>query len=112
MKTIRLMFQCSNVQMCLFIFIGDPPSIEKPTGVYPVKVTKDNGKTALIVQAYSYTKYLGNLTVMFDIIGDITAWDGNPILLDNSVVKGNSYSYHITAMLVPSYHFYTYGKKQ
>lgn len=57
-------------------------------GNYPVKVTKENGKTALVVQAYTFTKYLGNLSVTFDNAGEITSWEGSPILLDKSVIKG------------------------
>ena len=72
-----------------FILLGEKPSSETPAGDYPHVITKDNGKTALCVQAFTYTKYLGNLTVTFDDAGDVTEWSGNPILLDDSVAKGD-----------------------
>ncbi|MEM9813278.1 MAG: bifunctional UDP-sugar hydrolase/5'-nucleotidase [Pseudomonadota bacterium] len=42
------------------------------------------GNTA-IVQAYAYSKFLGELTVTFDDAGVLTAAEGEPILLDASV---------------------------
>jgi 5'-nucleotidase len=38
-----------------------------------------------VVQAYAYTKYLGELTVTFDDEGNVTSAAGEPILLDASV---------------------------
>lgn len=38
-----------------------------------------------IVQAYAYSKYLGELNVTFDDAGEVTAISGDPILLDASV---------------------------
>jgi 5'-nucleotidase/UDP-sugar diphosphatase len=37
-----------------------------------------------VVQAYAYSKYLGNLTVTFDDAGNVTAATGDPILVDAS----------------------------
>ena len=82
---------CSGQFDVFFLNItGTPPSSEEPEADYPLKVTKNNGKTALCVQAFTFTKYLGNLTVTFDNAGDVKDWTGNPIYLDNSVVKGLS----------------------
>lgn len=33
-------------------------------------------------------RYLGNLTVWFDGQGEVVRWDGNPILLDQSIQQG------------------------
>jgi 5'-nucleotidase len=52
---------------------------------YPTVVESPNGKPVQIVQAYAYSKYLGELTVEFDDNGDVTDVDGAPWLL-NSVV--------------------------
>ena len=41
----------------------------------------------LVVQDYKYGKYLGRLNVEFDGDGKLTSWNGNPIILDNSVAK-------------------------
>lgn len=66
----------------------EPPESEVPEGDYPFVVQKDDGKEALCVQAFTYTKYLGSLTVNFDDNGEILCSKGNPILLDDSVAKG------------------------
>ena len=55
-------------------------------------MTKDNGKTALCVQASMYLKYLGNLSVTFDRHGDVAQWEGNPIFLASSIPKGVVYN--------------------
>ena len=73
---------------------GDKPASENPEGEYPYRVEKDDGNIALCVQAYTFTKYLGHLDLTFDDAGNIGAYSGNPILLDNSVAKGNL-QYHI-----------------
>ncbi|XP_008559671.3 protein 5NUC [Microplitis demolitor] len=57
-------------------------------GPYPTVINKmENGKnrSVYIVQAYAYTKYLGNLSVVFDEQGEIKSFEGKPILLDNKV---------------------------
>ncbi|XP_025156635.1 apyrase isoform X1 [Harpegnathos saltator] len=69
-----------------FLYTGTPPFIDRPADEYPVVVTqKETERTVLIVQAAAYTKYLGNLTVWFDELGEVADWEGNPILLDYSV---------------------------
>ena len=40
-----------------------------------------------VVQAYYYTKYLGNLQVSFNKMGEVTNWSGNPVLLDSTIPK-------------------------
>ena len=69
---------------------GSPPSSEVPEDVYPVVVERGSGSKALVVMAYAYGKYLGNLDVTFDDTGAVKAWSGNPILLDSSVPEGRS----------------------
>ena len=69
--------------------LGTAPSTEKPYGPYPLVITPDrdpDGKV-LVVQDYKYGKYLGRLNVQFDSDGKLTSWNGNPILLDNTVAK-------------------------
>ncbi|KAL6259899.1 hypothetical protein P5V15_009810 [Pogonomyrmex californicus] len=69
-----------------FLYSGPPPFIDRPEDEYPVVVMQNKtGRTVLIVQAAAFTKYLGNLTVWFDDEGEIVDWDGNPILLDQSI---------------------------
>ncbi|CAL1683018.1 unnamed protein product [Lasius platythorax] len=69
-----------------FLYTGPPPFIDTPEDEYPVVVTQnETDRTVLIVQAAAYTKYLGNLTVWFDDQGEVVDWDGNPLLLDQSI---------------------------
>ncbi|XP_057334352.1 protein 5NUC-like [Microplitis mediator] len=59
-------------------------------GPYPTVINKmENGKnrSVYIVQAYAYTKYLGNLSVVFDDQGEIKSFEGKPILLDDKIKK-------------------------
>lgn len=52
---------------------------------YPLMVKGPDGHDVPIVQAGSYGKYLGHLTLEFDDAGVVTAATGNPKLLDKSV---------------------------
>ena len=67
---------------------GTPPSSEEPEGPYPYPIAKNDGKTAYCVQAAYFSKYLGHLVVEFDDDGEVLTAEGNPILLDDSVLKG------------------------
>lgn len=66
---------------------GPAPSGEPVAGPYPVfvKSSADNKHKVLIVQASSFTKYMGNLSVYFDSHGDYVKWEGGPIFLDRSI---------------------------
>jgi 5'-nucleotidase / UDP-sugar diphosphatase len=52
---------------------------------YPLMVTGPGGQAVPIVQAGSYSKYLGHLEVTFDDAGKVTAATGDTLLLDASV---------------------------
>ena len=70
------------------LYTGQPPSIDKPEGPYPMVVDHGiDGKT-LVVQAFAFGKYLGKLDVVFDDGGHIISYGGNPILLDRNVTEG------------------------
>ncbi|PSN34308.1 Apyrase [Blattella germanica] len=71
-----------------FLYTGTPPSTEFPEDSYPVIVEQTGGRKVLIVQAYAYSKYVGNITVWFDGKGEFAAWEGRPILLDKNVQQG------------------------
>ena len=60
-------------------------SNEKAAYPYPVVETAPDGKPVLIVQAYAYSRYLGELDVTFNDDGVATAWSGEPIPLDASI---------------------------
>lgn len=44
-----------------FLYTGEQPDFEKIDGPYPTMITQPNGKQVPVVQAYAYTKYLGEL---------------------------------------------------
>ncbi|XP_072019418.1 snake venom 5'-nucleotidase-like [Amphiura filiformis] len=70
-----------------FFYTGEPPSNENPGGPYPIVVNPDHSPntSVLVVSGYRYGKYLGYLNVGFNDEGEIRTFDGNPILLDDSI---------------------------
>ncbi|KAL2740481.1 protein 5NUC-like [Vespula squamosa] len=68
-----------------FLYRGEQPDAEHPEGFYPTEIVQDNGRKVYVVQAYAYTKYLGNFSVTFDSSGEVTHIEGNPILVDHSI---------------------------
>ncbi|KZC05760.1 Protein 5NUC [Dufourea novaeangliae] len=68
-----------------FLYNGKQPDLEVPEGLYPTEIKQKNGRKVYVVQAYAYTKYLGNFTVKFDSKGEVTDIRGNPVLVDNSI---------------------------
>ncbi|XP_051165507.1 apyrase-like isoform X2 [Leptopilina boulardi] len=85
--------KCPNIDIIVgghshtFLYTGNKPYRDVPEDVYPVHVKQNTGRTVLIVQAAAFTRYIGNLTVWFDARGEILDWEGNPILLDNSITE-------------------------
>ncbi|XP_053398234.1 snake venom 5'-nucleotidase-like [Mercenaria mercenaria] len=69
----------------IFLNNGDQPSGEKIDGPYPFIVEEIGGNKGLVVQANTHGKYLGYLNIIFDSVGTVTNYSGNPILLDSSV---------------------------
>ncbi|MGF6173705.1 5'-nucleotidase C-terminal domain-containing protein [Ensifer sp. 4252] len=63
---------------------------EKAEGPYPTMVDNPGGYKVPVVQAASYTKYLGDLVVTFDDKGVVKAAKGDPILVDSSVKPDQS----------------------
>jgi 5'-nucleotidase / UDP-sugar diphosphatase len=57
---------------------------EKAEGPYPTWVDNPGGYKVPVVQAASYSKYLGNLDVVFDDNGVVKSAQGDPILIDAS----------------------------
>ncbi|MGF0539290.1 5'-nucleotidase C-terminal domain-containing protein [Agrobacterium sp. ES01] len=55
---------------------------EKAEGPYPTMVDNPGGYKVPVVQAASYTKYLGDLKVVFDDAGVVKEASGDPILVD------------------------------
>lgn len=67
-----------------FLYNGPKPSNDKVEGPYPLSFTRADGTKALVVQDFTYGKYLGYLKVVFDDNGNVKSWQGNPILLNAS----------------------------
>ena len=57
----------------------------KAAGPYPTLVKNPVGKDVPIVTAASYSKYLGDLDVVFDDDGNVKSAKGDPLLLDAKV---------------------------
>uniref|UniRef100_A0A6B0VD47 5'-nucleotidase n=1 Tax=Ixodes ricinus TaxID=34613 RepID=A0A6B0VD47_IXORI len=60
------------------------PGGETIEGNYPT-VVKRKGKKALVTQDYWFGKYLGYLKLKFSSKGELKGWEGNPILLNQSI---------------------------
>nr|KAG5691605.1 hypothetical protein BaRGS_023733 [Batillaria attramentaria] len=70
-----------------FLYNGTAPADEQPVAAYPTVVRHSDGSHVLVVQDYAFGKYLGFLQVEFDEQGQVAAWSGNPILLDNTTAQ-------------------------
>lgn len=68
-----------------FLYTGKPPDSEEVQGEYPTVVRQKTGKAVLIVHAFAYAKYLGNLLLEFADNGTLVSYHGNPILMDSSI---------------------------
>ena len=65
------------------------PDREEAEGPYPTIIEQpETGRKVPVVQAYAYTKYLGYLKMTFDGKGELTEWEGNPILLTQDMPQG------------------------
>lgn len=58
---------------------------DKAEGPYPTLVDNPGGYKVPVVQAGAYSKYLGNLKVVFDDAGAVKEASGEPILIDSSI---------------------------
>ncbi|CAH0545942.1 unnamed protein product [Brassicogethes aeneus] len=66
-------------------YLGDDTTF-KPKGPYPTVVQRSSdGGNVLIVQASSFSRHLGNITVYYNNLGDIVEWDGAPIFLSHDL---------------------------
>ena len=58
-----------------------------PSGAYPTVLHSPNGDPVLVATAYYWLAFLGHLRVTFDAAGKVTAYDGNPLYLNNAIVR-------------------------
>ena len=69
--------------------MGDPARIDaslgKPTSSYPAVVNSPGGRRTLIVHSFSWGRLLGQLNLVFNTVGEITSWSGEPIFVDKKI---------------------------
>lgn len=51
-----------------FLYTGEQPDIEQIDGPYPTVIKQSSGKEVPVVQAYAFTKYLGELELSVSFI--------------------------------------------
>lgn len=77
-----------------------PGATDTPAGPYPTVVNSPDNEPVLVVQAFQWGRYLGNLEVSFNYpTGTVVAWSGNPIFMTNTIALDPA----ITNILVPTY---------
>ncbi|MEH6633394.1 MAG: bifunctional metallophosphatase/5'-nucleotidase [Halopseudomonas aestusnigri] len=76
-------------------------SSDKAYGPYPIVATSKDGHKVPIVQAYAYSKYMGELNLTFDDAGVVTGWNGDTILLDSSFPEDQEMKTRIAELYVP-----------
>ncbi|MGH6762426.1 MAG: 5'-nucleotidase C-terminal domain-containing protein [Phyllobacterium sp.] len=74
---------------------------EKALGPYPTIVKNPSGKDVPIVQAYAYSKYLGDIAVTFNDNGDVIKYEGAPILLDKTVKPDEAIAARVKELAAP-----------
>lgn len=68
-----------------FLWNGQKPDVEEVQGMYPTVMKQKSGRKVPVVQAYAYTKYLGELNLYFDKHGELVEFKGQPLLLNSSI---------------------------
>lgn len=74
---------------------------DKAAGPYPTLVKNPAGVEVPIVQAYAYSKYLGELKVVFDDAGKVKAASGAPLLLDAAVTPHTGFAARVKELGAP-----------
>jgi 5'-nucleotidase len=74
---------------------------EGAAGPYPVMVANPAGTDVPIVQAYAYSKYVGELRVEFDEEGNVISAAGEPHLLDASVEQDQEVAARVAELRAP-----------
>lgn len=69
--------------------LGDPTKLDKslgaPAGAYPTVVKTPNGGKTLVVQDFEFGRLLGKIDLTFNDKGEVTAYEGSPILVDSTI---------------------------
>ncbi|MGG6293152.1 bifunctional metallophosphatase/5'-nucleotidase [Leptolyngbya sp. AN02str] len=78
--------------------LGDMPGA---TEGYPVIVSAPNGDNVVIVTDWEWGKYLGDLTVRFDSVGRVVAWEEAPRPVDETVAEDPGFANRVAAYAEP-----------
>ncbi len=70
-------------------------------GAYPTWVSAPDGTLVPVVQAYAYSKYVGELVVDFDDAGNVLFAAGDTKLLDSSIVKDAAFDARVKELGAP-----------
>lgn len=73
----------------------------KASAPYPDVVRGPDNKLVAIVQAYAYSKYLGEVKIDFDQFGNVTSATGDPHLLDASVKPDEAFTTQLATLAGP-----------
>ena len=74
---------------------------EGAAGPYPTMVTNPVGVEVPVVQANQYGKYLGDIAITWDDNGVVTKAEGEPYLIDASVVANEDFKGQLETLLGP-----------
>jgi 5'-nucleotidase/UDP-sugar diphosphatase len=74
---------------------------ERCSRPYPTMVANPSGVDVPIVQAYAYSKFLGEVKVTFDDAGKVISAEGEPHLLDASVAPDEAFLARVTELGAP-----------
>jgi 5'-nucleotidase/UDP-sugar diphosphatase len=74
---------------------------ERAAGPYPTMVKNPSGVDVPIVQAYAYSKFLGEVKVTFDDDGNVISAEGEPHLLDASVTPDEGFAARVKELGAP-----------
>ncbi|MBU1336253.1 MAG: 5'-nucleotidase C-terminal domain-containing protein [Alphaproteobacteria bacterium] len=74
---------------------------EGAAGPYPTMVTNPDGVEVPVVQANQYGKYLGDIAITWDDNGVVTKAEGEPYLIDASVVGNEDFAGQLAELAAP-----------
>ncbi len=74
---------------------------DRALGPYPTMITNPDGVEVPIVQAYAYSKFLGEIEITFDDAGAVTAATGDTILIDASFEPDAAIAARVTELGAP-----------
>jgi 5'-nucleotidase/UDP-sugar diphosphatase len=76
-------------------------SMEGAVGPYPTLVKNPDGVEVPVVQANQYGKYLGDIAITWDDNGVVTKAEGQPFLIDASVIGNEDFKGQLAELAAP-----------